>query len=102
MPIVALLPIASAVLTYQGLRQFDASCSAGALAFGGGNVVLPLLKAVGARRYPTVRSRLAWSLRCQNSGAARLKLTDWLREIWPTRLLAGTNIIRLRWSVRTR
>ena len=43
--LLALLPLASAALAAQGLALFDAFFRAGALVFGGGHVVLPLLRA---------------------------------------------------------
>jgi chromate transporter len=39
------LPLVAAATTYQGLALFDAFYRAGALVFGGGHVVLPLLQA---------------------------------------------------------
>ena len=43
--LLALLPVASAALASQGLALFDSFYRAGALVFGGGHVVLPLLEA---------------------------------------------------------
>src|SRR3546814_17966594 len=42
--LLALLPVASAALASQGLALFDSFYRAGALVFGGGHVVLPLLE----------------------------------------------------------
>jgi chromate transporter len=43
--LLLLLPLAAAGTTSQGLKYFDAFYRAGALVFGGGHVVLPLLQA---------------------------------------------------------
>jgi chromate transporter len=43
--LLVLLPLAAAATTSQGIRYFDAFYRAGALVFGGGHVVLPLLQA---------------------------------------------------------